>query len=148
MRFTDIFLAYAEASNEAYGPSAAGPGGYSAYDVIKALHDRAGVGNGYLNSIKDSNDKDKMRELIRNERRIELCFENKRFWDLRRWKVDLNTLNQPIKGMDVTQTAEGLNYNVFVIEDESRNFSDYMYYGPIPDTEVKKWSNLDQNTGW
>ncbi len=148
MRFTDIFLAYAEASNEAYGPATAGPGGYSAYDVIKALHDRAGVGNGYLDSIKDSNDKDKMRELIRNERRIELCFENKRFWDLRRWKVDLNTLNQPIKGMDVTQTAEGLDYNVFVIEDESRNYSDYMYYGPIPDTEVKKWSNLDQNTGW
>ena len=35
-----------------------------------------------------------MRELIRNERRIELCFENFRFWDLRRWNVDLTKLNE------------------------------------------------------
>ena len=84
-----------------------------------------------------------MRQLIRNERRIELCFENKRFWDLRRWKADLNV---PTKGMDVKQVAGQLQYNV--IDVENRNYKDYMYYGPIPDAEVKKWSNLDQNTGW
>ena len=141
IRYTEIFLAYAEAANEAWGPTGTGSNSYSAYDVIKALHDRAGVGNDYLDSIKEN--KEKMRELIRNERRIELCFENHRFWDMRRWKLNLN---EPVKGMNVTQQGGELKYNV--IDVENRNYKDYMYYGPIPYTEVQKWSNLDQNTGW
>ncbi len=141
IRYTEIFLAYAEAANEAWGPKGAGSHGFSAYDVIKALHDRAGVGNDYLDSI--SGDKDKMRELIRNERRIELCFENKRFWDMRRWKLDLN---ETAKGIRIEQNGGALQYTV--IDVEPRNYADHMYYGPIPETEVLKWSNLDQNKGW
>ena len=141
IRYTEIFLAYAEAANEAYGPTGKGDLGYSAYDVIKALHDRAGVGNDYLDSIQG--DQDKMRELIRNERRIELCFENKRFWDMRRWKLDLN---ETAKGMKIDQNGGALQYTV--IDVEPRNYTDHMYYGPIPETEVLKWSNLDQNKGW
>ena len=141
IRYTEIFLAYAEAANEAWGPTGAGSHGFSAYDVIKALHDRAGVGNDYLNSI--SGDKDKMRELIRNERRIELCFENKRFWDMRRWELDLN---ETVKGMKIDQTGGALQYTV--IDVEPRNYAAHMYHGPIPETEVLKWSNLDQNKGW
>ncbi len=148
IRYTEIFLAYAEAANEAWGPKGAGTNGYSAYDVIKAIRQRAGIGVGgndpYLETC--AGNPDMMRELIRNERRIEMCFENKRFWDLRRWKVDLETLNTATKGMDVTQVNGQLKYNV--IDVENRNYKDYMYYGPIPDTEVRKWSNLDQNTGW
>ena len=91
IRYTEIFLAYAEAANQAYGPQDKGGNGYSAYDVVKKLRHRAGIGrdNGdaYLESIK--NDQAKMAELIRNERRIELCFEGFRFWDLRRWKSNL-----------------------------------------------------------
>jgi hypothetical protein len=145
MRFTEIFLAYAEAANEAWGPKGAGSNGYSAYDVIKAIRQRAGIGVGgndpYLETC--AGNADMMRELIRNERRIELCFENKRFWDMRRWKLDLN---ETVMGMNVTQVNGVLKYNE--IEVENRNFKDYMNYGPIPDTEVRKWSNLDQNTGW
>ena len=141
IRYTEIFLAYAEAANEAFGPTGKGDLGYSAYDVIKALHDRAGVGNDYLDSIQG--DKDKMRELIRNERRIELCFENKRFWDMRRWKLDLT---ETAKGMKIDQNGGALQYTV--IDVEPRNYTDHMYYGPIPETEVLKWSNLDQNKGW
>ena len=145
IRFTEIFLAYAEAANEAWGPKGTGNNGYSAYDVIKAIRQRAGIGVGgndpYLETC--AGDPEMMRQLIRNERRIEMCFENKRFWDLRRWKADLNV---PTKGMDVKQVAGQLQYNV--IDVENRNYKDYMYYGPIPDAEVKKWSNLDQNTGW
>ena len=148
IRYTEIFLAYAEAANEAWGPKGAGSNGYSAYDVIKAIRQRAGIGVGgndpYLETC--AGNPDMMRELIRNERRIEMCFENKRFWDLRRWKVDLETLNAATKGMNVTQEGGQLKYNV--IDVENRNFKDYMYYGPIPDGEVKKWSNLVQNTGW
>lgn len=145
IRFTEIFLAYAEAANEAWGPKGAGSNGYSAYDVIKAIRQRAGIGAGgndpYLETC--AGDSEMMRQLIRNERRIELCFENKRFWDMRRWKLDLN---ETVKGMDVTQVAGVLKYNE--IEVENRNYKDYMYYGPIPETEEMKWSNLDQNTGW
>ncbi len=141
IRYTEMFLLYAEAANEAWGPTGTGSHGYSAYDVIKALRARAGVGaeNGdaYLESIKG--DKEKMRELIRNERRIELSFEGHRFWDLRRWKADLNA---PAKGMNITDGA----FNVFDVE--TRNYKDYMYYGPIPYSEVLKFSELVQNQGW
>ena len=143
IRYTEIFLDYAEAANEAQGPTAnVGGANFSAYDVIKALHDRAGVGNDYLESIK--NDKEKMRQLIRNERRLELCFENHRFWDLRRWQA---SLNETAQGMSITtNTAGALVYQK--IDVEPRDYKDYMIYGPVPYTEVLKWSNLQQNDGW
>lgn len=145
MRYTEIFLAYAEAANEAWGPTGSGSHSYSAYDVIKAIRARAGVGasNGdaYLESIRG--DKEKMRELIRNERRIELCFENKRFWDLRRWEAPLNTT---VQGMRIDKQGDVLTYTK--IDVENRDYRDYMYYGPIPNGEILQWSNLKQNRGW
>lgn len=146
IRYTEIFLNYAEAANEAYGPTGKGSHNYSAYDIIKALRQRAGVGtsngNSYLESIKG--DKDKMRQLIRNERRLELCFENRRFWDLRRWKENLNEI---AKGIQIDKLPDGtLKYTL--IDVETRNYKDYMYYGPIPYSEIQKWSLLEQNAGW
>lgn len=145
IRYTEIFLAYAEAANEAWGPTGQGSHAYSAYDVIKAIRARAGVGtNGadpYLEDCKSS--KEKMRELIRNERRLELCFENKRFWDLRRWKENLT---EKAKGVKIEKTNDVLSYTIIDVED--RDYKDYMYYGPIPYDEVLKWSNLEQNAGW
>ena len=141
LRYTEFFLNYAEAMNEAQGPQASGTAGYSAYQVVKALRERAGIGadNGdeYLESIKG--DKDKMRELIRNERRLELCFEGFRFYDLRRWKANLN---EPVMGMRI----EGGVYTPFEVE--TRNYKDYMIYGPIPYSETLKFGNLQQNAGW
>ncbi|MDE6521481.1 MAG: RagB/SusD family nutrient uptake outer membrane protein [Muribaculaceae bacterium] len=141
LRYTEFFLNYAEAANEAWGPTGAGSNGYSAYDVIKALRSRAHLGleNGdeYLESVKGN--KEKMRELIRNERRLELCFEGFRFYDLRRWKADLN---EPVMGIRI----EGGVYTPFTVE--TRNYKDYMIYGPIPYSEVLKFSNLQQNAGW
>ena len=145
IRYTEIFLAYAEAANEAYGPTGKGANNYSAYDVVKAIRARAGIGaNGdvYLESVK--NDKDKMRALIRNERRLELCFENFRFWDLRRWKENLN---ETADGMRIARQADGsLQYTP--IDVENRAYKEYMYYGPIPYSEIQKWNNLEQNAGW
>ena len=80
-----------------------------------------------------------MRELIRNERRLELCFEGFRFWDLRRWKANLNEV---ARGMNVNAGI----YSVFNVE--SRSYENYMYYGSIPFSEVLKYSNLVQNKGW
>lgn len=145
IRYTEIFLDYAEAANEADGPTAkVGGASYSAYDVIKAIRQRAGVGVGsdpYLEECAKS--KDKMRELIRNERRLELCFENHRFWDLRRWNANLN---EAAKGVKITTKGESLTYEYFTVEE--RKYQDYMNYGPIPYSELQKWGNLKQNDGW
>ncbi len=142
VRTIEAFLAYAEASNEAAGPTAGSP---SAYDVMKKLREVSGItgGDQYLESIKS--DQAKMRELIRNERRICLCFENKRFWDLRRWNA-IDELKAPVKGMRITGSGSNKNYEVFEVE--TRNYKDYQIYCPIPYSEVVRYSNLKQNDGW
>lgn len=142
IRYTEMYLTYAEAANEAWGPKGSNGNGYSAYDVIKAIRKRAGVGgtaDPYLE--KCASDKDEMRKLIRNERRLELCFEGFRFWDLRRWKEDLN---QPVYGIDWDKNSG--TFKTFEVE--KRDYEDYMYYCPIPNSEILKFSNLVQNKGW
>jgi hypothetical protein len=156
IRYTEIFLAYAEAANDAWGPKSDGGGfGFSAYDVIKAIRVRAGLGTDeYGRQLEEGDayleecaaDQTKMMNLIRNERRIELCFENKRFWDLRRWQMPIN---EGVKGIQIDRNEEtgALSYTIINVED--RNFtSPYQWYGPIPKSEMLKWSNLMQNTGW
>ena len=153
IRYTEIFLAYAEAANDAWGPKDKHGHTMSAYDVIKAIRERGGlpVDDPYLEDCANDNTGAKMAELIRNERRIELCFENKRFWDMRRWKL---ALDEPVKGVkiekiDDTQepTADNLTYTIFKVEDRVFDNS-YQHYGPIPRGELLRWSNLKQNKGW
>lgn len=137
IRYTEIFLICAEAANEAWGPDGATTHGYSARSIIAAIRKRAGITqpDAYLASITS---KEGMRALIRNERRLELSFEGFRFWDLRRWK---ETLTEQAKGVTI-------NNNVFTIQPvENRQYSENMYYGPIPLTEALK-ANLQQNKGW
>lgn len=157
IRYTEIFLAYAEAANDAWGPKGVIPGGVacSAYDVIKAIRERAGLGkdpmgmdlpegDAYLEEC--ANNQAKMRDLIRNERRIELCFENKRFWDLRRWMLPLNEM---VKGVQIDRNDETGELTYKIIDVEERKFdSSYQWYGPIPKSEILRWSNLKQNKGW
>lgn len=139
-RFTEFFLDYAEAANEAWGPTKTGTHAYSAYDVIKAIRHRAGLTDDtYLDEC--AGDQAKMRELIRNERRLELCFEGFRFWDLRRWK-QLHELTS-VQGIDWNNDTFTILPNV-----EERHFDRYMNYGYIPYSEALKYSNLHQNKGW
>lgn len=156
IRYTELFLAYAEAANDAWGPKSDPTGiGFTAYDVIKAIRERAGLGTNeiglplpegdvYLEEC--AADQAKMTELIRNERRIELCFENKRFWDMRRW---LLPLNESIRGMQIDRddNTNKLSYKVFEVENRSYDNS-YQCYGPIPKSELLKFGNLKQNKGW
>lgn len=137
IRYTELFLIYAEAANEAWGPDTPAPGvSYTARDVISSIRTRAGINERYLQTIISKED---MRELIRNERRLELCFEGYRFWDMRRW------------GLDLDETAKGLRINNgshSEIDVETRAYKEYMQYGPIPVNEVLKNSNMFQNQGW
>jgi hypothetical protein len=148
IRYTEIFLDYAEAANEAYGPKGTASGAsYSAYDVIKAIRERGGITDTkYLDEC--AGDKDKMRDLIRNERRIELCFEGHRFWDLRRWKVDLSKLNETVMAMEIKTVNGKKTYTPVPVKKETRDYDECMYYGPVPESELNKWSALKQNDGW
>lgn len=139
IRYTEIYLIYAEAANEAWGPLGTGASGYSAYDIIKAIRERAGItdGDAYLESIKG--EQAAMRDLIRNERRLELSFEGFRFWDLRRWNENL------------TEIAQGVfiqNGNHQTIDVENRIYGNQATYGPIPYSESLKFSAIQQNNGW
>ncbi len=156
IRYTEIFLAYAEAANDAWGPTGDPTGvGFTAYDVIKAIRQRAGLatneigmplpeGDTYLDEC--AADQAKMTDLIRNERRLELCFENKRFWDMRRWMLPLN---EPIMGVEIklNDNTKELTYRIFEVEQRQFDNS-YQWYGPIPKSETLKWSKLLQNKGW
>lgn len=138
VRFTEIYLNYAEAANEAWGPDADPNGyGFTARTIVAAIRKRAGITpDAYLASITD---KVGMREMIRNERRLELCFEGNRFWDLRRWQSD------------ITEKAKGVSIDAGVyttIDVEDRVYPSHAIYGPIPLDEVLKYSELQQNKGW
>ena len=137
IRYTEIFLNYAEAANETWGP-ANSDYGYTAKDVIAAIRKRAGIKqpDTYLLSISD---KETMRALIQNERRLELCFEGFRFWDLRRWKKDLT---EAVKGVHINQGS----YSYFTVEERAYD-NEYMHYGPIPNNDVVKFGII-QNAGW
>ena len=156
IRYTEIFLAYAEAANDAWGPKSDQAGaGFTAYDVIKAIRERAGLGTDeYGRALAEGDvyleecagDQTKMMNLIRNERRLELCFENKRFWDLRRWMLPLN---ETVKGVQIDRNEDTGALSYTIIDVEERKFDNsYQLYGPIPKGEVLKWSNLKQNKGW
>ena len=140
LRYTDLYLLLAEAANELGGPDNM-VDGMSARSIIGAIRSRAGVGlsNGdaYLSSITSKAD---MRELIRNERRLELCFEGYRMYDLRRWGILDNTPN--VKGAKYN----GANYTILNVE--SRIYGENSNYGPIPQNEIVKFNNLEQNQGW
>lgn len=137
IRYTELFLNYAEAANETWGPDNSDHG-YTAKDVIAAIRKRAGIRqpDSYLLSIAD---KETMRALIQNERRLELCFEGFRFWDLRRWKKDLT---EAVEGVHINQGS----YSYFTVEERVYN-NDYMHYGPLPYNDAVKFG-ITQNAGW
>lgn len=144
-RFTEVFLNYAEAANEAYGPDADPEGfGFTPRAVISAIRKRAGINqpDAYLATLTT---KAEFRELVRNERRLELCFEGFRFNDLRRWKA-LTAYQAPVKGAFITMVGSTPNYSYQQVEE--RKYEDYMIYGPIPNSEILKSKQLKQNKGW
>jgi hypothetical protein len=137
-RYTDALLIFAEAANEAVGPDVT-IGGFTARQVINAIRTRAGITSAaYVNGLTQA----EMTNLIRNERRLEMCFEEQRFWDLRRWNLTTE-VKKPVSGVEVS--ADGTTFHY--LEVENRNYSDYQIYGPIPYYETLKYG-LIQNKGW
>ncbi len=144
MRMTEVLLNYAEAANEAWGPDGDPKGfGFTAKSKIAELRQRAGINpDDYLASITGQAE---MRDLIHNERRLELCFEGFRFWDIRRWNQP-EVMNTPVKGVYIAMEPDSsFSYTYSTIEE--RIFTPDMIYGPIPYEETLKY-NIEQNAGW
>jgi hypothetical protein len=148
---TELYLAFAEAANEAYGPADATLGA-SAYDVMVRIRTRAGIDSNpaagfqdaYMDSQRDAGTA-AFRTFIRNERRIELAFEGRRFYDIRRWN---EPLNHTVRGVQIIKDPVSgvLTYNYRDVENHT--FQDYMRYIPVPYYQTLNMSNLKQNAGW
>lgn len=148
-RYAEILLNAAEAINESEGPT-------NAYQYVNQVRARAGM-PAYASMTQDE-----LRNRIRNERRIELSFEDHRFVDSRRWKLfeGVTASSEKTKpyynqllnlyGVRVTGTEASPEYQFDLAQTvNSRIFnSPKNYYFPIPADEVKRAPNLGQNPGW
>ncbi len=142
-RLAEIYLNYAEAMNEAYGPDDSNSYGLTAREAINIVRSRTGVEMPPVTATS----KDEFREKVKHERRIELAFEEHRYWDVRRWKDATNVLNAPLLG--VRAVKNGTNFTYDVKEVEKRVFTEKMYFYPIPQSEIVKSKGIvTQNPGW
>ncbi len=142
-RYADILLDYAEAQNEAVGPST------EVYQMLFNIRIRAGIlpGSNKYYGLKTAMTQVEMRTAIRNERRIELAFEESRYWDIRRWKTAEAVMNQPQLGLSITKTGTLISYNTITALN-TKFLSPLMYLYPVPYAEVLKNPNMKQNPGW
>jgi len=135
-RYAEVLLNNAESINEAQGPVA------EAYASINQIRARVG-----MPALPTGLTKDQMRERIQRERQVELCFEDHRFYDVRRWKRGPELFNRAVTGMRITRTGTTFTYTRFPVE--TRIFNEKMYRFPIPQTELNRApKNLKQNVGW
>lgn len=138
IRYGEILLNYAEAQNEAAGPDA------SVYDAINSIRTRAG-----MPALPSGLSQSDMRERIRHERRIELAFEEHRFYDVRRWKIAEQTENATAQGISINKNSDGtFNYTVITAL-QGKAFQEKHYWLPIPRSEILASNNvLEQNPGY
>ena len=135
MRYAEVLLNKAEILNEIEGPTA------EVCDLLDQVRHRAGI-TGNVADRADLKTKEAMRNFIRKERTVEFCFEEQRFWDVKRWNVAEEALGRPIYGIDVAQDGT-ISRKVA----QTRVFEPKMYLYPIPQSEVWK-TNIANNPGW
>jgi len=150
IRLSDLYLMYAEALNEVKeSPDS------EVYEYIQKVRDKAGLDNGgdlvntwqlYSSNPSKPNSKEGMRDIIHQERMIELALEGHRYWDLRRWKLADEYFSQPIRGWNIFRPdVEGF-YEVENIYYRNYLIKDYLW--PISQNELLRNPNLVQNPGW
>ncbi|WP_316799776.1 RagB/SusD family nutrient uptake outer membrane protein [Pedobacter frigidisoli] len=154
IRYAEILLDFAEARNEFSGPDT------EINNALVLLRARAGIPattagtatsvavlNYGIPTVSAGVTKDQMRIFIRNERRIELAFEEQRYWDLRRWKIAEAVYNSGVSGMSIVKNSNGtLTYTKVPVV--TPFFQARMYLYPIPYNQVASGKNLSQNPGW
>lgn len=151
LRWSHMVLAFAEAANQVEGPSGS-KYGLSAKDAMGYLRSRDNTDGGkgfttdpYLTEVASAG-KAAFGDFIKNERRLELCFEGQRFYDIRRWSTSLEALNKPVRMARITKNGDNSFTYDLTVPVETRSFKSA--YLPIPYDEVLRMSNLVQNEGW
>ena len=147
-RLSEIYLNYAEAMLEAYGTptviSTAEGLTISALSALNSVRTRVAVGMPSLPMTINATD---FKARLRNERRVELAFEEHRYWDLRRWMTADNGIGGDIYGMRIQRSTSGI-YTYTKQKIETRVWDSKMYLYPIPQSEINKSLVLIQNPGW
>ena len=147
-RLAELYLNFAEAAYQSGGPDVKVMDsnlGLSARDALNIIRKRAGMPDLKAGlSIPD------FEKRYRNERRIELAFEEHRYFDVRRWKI-FTTTDQFITGMRIEKVGENFTYSRFRFRDRASTIDKFLLY-PIDQWEVDKIFQLTgedwQNPGW
>lgn len=147
LRLADLYLMYAEALNEVEGPT----GEVIQYiDAVRARAGLDGVATSWQNYSTNPNKyttQNGMRDIIQRERTIEMAYEGKNFWDVRRWKKAVEEYNQPVRGWNVFGATESSYYQVLTLY-QQRFISPRDYFWPINETTLIQNPNLVQSPGW
>lgn len=146
MRLADLYLLYAEALNESGNQATALP-------YLNQIRARAGLQSVESSWGTFSNKPTKyttvegLRDIIRQERGIEMAFEGSRFWDVRRWKTAPQVLSAPVYGWDILQSTYE-DYNRRVLLYSPRFVAPRDYFWPVKEYDIQINPNLVQNSGW
>lgn len=121
-----------------------------ARDYIEPIRTRAGL---IANLRLEPYSGDALRDRIRNERKLELAFEDHRYWDVRRWRIAEEALSIQVEGVRTLRHLspsgqESFSYETFDAEAESMNFYPRHYYLPIGQDRVNNNNNLIENPGY
>lgn len=153
-RLGELYLAYAEAVNEAYGPNGtAGGMDITALEAMNTVRNRVGMPDARSEYVSS---KEAFRDYVRNERCVELAFEsNHYYFDIRRWKIAPETMKQTLYGMYIekctpsTQYPEGKMYIRRPLPNNRQcTWKDYMYVLPLPDDAANTMKNFVNNQKW
>ncbi|WP_256004330.1 RagB/SusD family nutrient uptake outer membrane protein [Pedobacter deserti] len=147
IRLSGLYLLYAEALNESL--SAPSEEVYTYIDKVRQRAKLPGVREAWAAYAKNPNDpadKNKLRAIIHQERRIELCFEGQIGWDLRRWKELQGVLSRPLQGWNVQEGNAVDYYRPQTVLIPVFGVKDYLW--PIRNTDVVINENLVQNPFW
>ncbi|MDD3907813.1 MAG: RagB/SusD family nutrient uptake outer membrane protein [Bacteroidales bacterium] len=137
VRYAEVLLNQAEALNEA------GKSG-EALAPLNKVRQRAKLPN--VTETNQSN----LRQIIREERKIELAFEGQRYWDLRRWRIALDVLGKKrMHGMKITKNTDNtFNYEIVDCDGKDRFFEERYYQFPIPLNEIQNNPLCKQIDKW
>lgn len=139
MRLAEIYLSYAECLNEAT------PNDPDILKYLNLIRERAGIPLYGSSELPAPAGQAAMRDAIRKERRVELAFENNRFFDVRRWKIAEQTENGPMYGLNINaDMPDFLN----IVSFETRVFNKRHYFFPLPSDDINNDKELVQNPGW
>lgn len=116
-----------------------------AREAVNVIRQRAGMPN-----ITKSGEA--LLEAIKNERRIELVFEEHRYYDVRRWKEAEKYLDRSVHGIEIKRYPDGRRtYEICPLKQSvsgERKFAERLYWGAILQSEIDKNPKLEQNPGY